>query len=238
MKEITFKKKLGNLSSEFIIKNDDKYKPTNKDNFLIESFLAVAEIDIVLEQLYQTPYFLSSFRQTEKLKKNGIYRFEHIIYHIENYLFRTTGIMDRLLIFLNILLETNLKPRDCKPYNFLINKNGTEGKCAEKIKLKSPELFFELNLLNSFIDTFREIRNEITHQKRFNTEDLKKIELLNIVSKDSTISNEKYTLKRETDKIVFKYRDLMLKNNNEIEIQLNKIYKILDLVWSEVYKNK
>ena len=248
MKKETFKDKLNILASKFINENLDREKgkipvesgkkTTPKTDYLTESFLALAEIEIIFEQLEQTPYFISNFRQTKKLKEKGISRFNHIIYHIESYLFRITGIMDRMMILLNIIFETNLKPAQCKPHNFLMDKKGKEGKYAEIIKRSDPELFLELNLLGLLIQDFREIRNEITHQKRFNSKDLRNIELFNIVESDVEINNFKYLVKKETDKTVSEYKRKMLSANENIRVHLEKIYECLDFIWSEKYEKK
>jgi hypothetical protein len=248
LKKETFKNKLNNLASKFINENLDSTKgkipvengqeTTPKIDYLIESFLALAEIETIFEQLEQTPYFLSNFRQTKKLKEKGISRFNHIIYHIESYLFRITGIMDRMMILLNIIFETNLVPEKCKPYNFLLDKKGKEGKYAEIIKKGDPELFLELNLLGFLIQDFRKLRNEIAHQKRFNSKDLRDIELFNIVESDVEIDNFKYLVKRETDKTVSEYKRKMLGANEKIRIHLEKIYECLDFIWSEAYDKK
>ena len=244
MKKENLKNKLNSLASEFINKNLDKTpiekgkETTPKIDYLIESFLALAEIENIFEQLEQTPYFLSNFRQTKKLKEKGISRFNHIIYHIESYLFRITGIMDRMMLLLNIVFETNLVPEKCKSYNFLLNNEGKEGKYAGIIKKSDPELYLELNLLSLLIQDFRKIRNEIAHQKRFNSKDLRNIELFNIVESDIENDNYKYVIKRETDKTVAEYKRKMLSANEKIRTHLEKIYECLNFIWSETYDKK
>ena len=248
MEKDTFKKKLTNLTSNFITENlvntegtiieGNKQKPTTKQGYLIDAFSALIEIETIIEQLEQTPHFLSNFRQTQKLKENGIRRFNHIIYHIESYLFRTTGIVDRMMILLNIIFETNLPPEKCKTYNFLLDNKQKEGKYAGVIKERSSELFLELNSLALFIQKFREIRNEITHQKRFNSNHIRNIELFNIVEFDVETSNYKHFAKREADKKVSMYKKKMLDTNNKIKAHIDKIYELLDFIWVETYDKK
>ena len=176
IENIPFKEKLTNLASEIISKElkhsgyllDEKsnLKQSSKDEFVIKSFLAIGEIEITIQQLNQSPIYISNFRQTKKIAENKVTRFDHTIYHIESYLFRITGVMDRILILINIIFDLNLKPEQCKPHNFLLDYKNKEGKYAQILKKKKPELFLELNLLLFVIDEFREIRNEITHQIR------------------------------------------------------------------------
>ena len=245
MKQITFKQKLASKGSEIALEKsngklftDVKLKTTDKENYAIDTFLALAEIETVFEQLEQTPYFLSNFRQTKTLKKREITRFNHIIYHIESFLFRTTGIIDRMLLLLNVIFETKLPPEKCKQPNFLLNKNGKNGKYAHIIIKRDSELFLELNLFATLIQDFRNIRNEITHQKRFNSKDLKNIEMFHLVMQNAEMKKYKYQIKDETDKVVFTYKNWMLDFNKKIKIHLDKIYEHLDIIWTEEYDKK
>lgn len=253
MKEnYSFKEKLANLASEIISKelknSNDLFadrkntETTKKEDYVITTFLAIGEIEITIEQLKQSAIFISHFRQTKKLTENKITRFDHTIYHIESYLFRTTGALDRILILINIILDLKLEPEKCKPHNFLLNTNRKEGKYAPIIKKRSPELYLELNLLFMAINDYREIRNEITHQKRFKNEDLRTIEMLDIVQRDKNnelnVSNFKYLIKRETDKVISKYKKNMILFNDKIQKHVHEIYRYSEDIWQEEYIKK
>lgn len=249
----TFKQKLTKLASDIISKelenskslfSDRKdIKTTVKEDYVIKTLLAINEIDITIEQLKQSTIFISHFRQTKKLTDNKITRFDHTIYHIETFLFRTTGVLDRILILQNIILDLKLEPEKCKPNNFLLNLNNKkDGKYAPILKKRSPELFLELSLLFMIINDYREIRNEITHQKRFKSEDLKTIEMFDIVQREGNNElnnpNFKYKIKHATDLIISKYKRNMISLNDKIQNHILEIYRYSENIWEEEYVNK
>jgi hypothetical protein len=209
---------------------------TEKEDYIVNTLLSLGEIETVYEQLEQSPYFLSNFRQTKPLKKKGITRFNHIIYHIESHLFRATGILDRMLIHINIVFKIGLIPEKCKTYYLLIDKKGKEGKYSSSIKNKCPGLFDNLIELMNAVDKYRELRNLISHEKRYQSEYLKHVEMYHILQQGECTSEfntgyYKYHVKRETDQAVATYKNQMLNFNEEIRNLLDKIYLKLEKNW-------
>ena len=231
------------LPIENILKDDfTRPKTTEKEDFVINNFLALGEVETSIEQLRQSSCFISNFRLTENLKKNNISRFDHIIYHIEAHLLRTTGILDRILILTSLSFDLKIRPEKCKPNIFLFDYKGKEGKYAPVIKNRNPVLFEELVNLNETINDYREIRNEIAHQKRYKSEDLKIIEMLDLGFRDENHKqkdkNLNYQIKRVFDLAVSMYKKEMIDLNNKITEQILNIYNELVKVWSEEYEKK
>lgn len=251
MREIPFLRHLTNLASSIIQKYSDENKDFLKSNepilynrdeaYVVNSLLSLGEVETVFDQLEQSPYFLSNFRITDSLKKEGINRFHHIVYHIESHLFRAAGILDRLFIHINTVLNIGLTPEECKPYNLLVTLKGKEGKYNKQIKQYGSDLNDELiNMLNS-VNKLRDLRNFISHQGRYQSEHFKHIEMYYILLA-SEGPNEykegryKYFYKSKTDNAIKRSKTEMLTFNNEIRLQLDFIYSRIEEIWKVEYE--
>jgi hypothetical protein len=242
MKEYPYLRVLTNLSSEIIkqYSNTDK-DYSDKDSYVVNAFLSLGEIESVFEQLEQSPHFLSNFKLTKSLKENGISRFNHIIYHIESHLFRATGILDRMLIHINVVLNIGLSPENCRTYYLLTDDKGKEGKYAPNIKNKSAELFQSLLELRNYVNRYRELRNMISHQKRYASASLKKAEMYHIVQQGEdhngpfAAGNYDHFIKLEMDRAVRQYKTQMLDFNSGTRKLLDKIFMFLQEVWHREY---
>jgi hypothetical protein len=230
------------ISFSDIINNAIKPLTNAKDKYFVDCFLAFGRVETCMEQLQQSPLFLSNFRSTESLKKNNITRFDHIIYHIESYFFRLTGLLDRLLILTNFCLELGLTNINCKPNVLINNLKGKEGKQAPRIKKISPNLLTQLIKLNNIINDFREIRNEIAHEKRYIPDYLKYIEMLDISyrsEKDTIKKNEiKKASKKAFDYLVTFEKNKMTDLNDEIIKQILMIYNEMNYIFLTQSKKK
>jgi len=250
MREFPYLRHITNLASLVLKKYSDgnnsdmnsKSIPyTLSEQYIVDGLLTLGEIETTLEQLNQSPFFLSNFRQNPNLKKQGIDRFQHIIYHIESHLFRTTGLLDRLLIHINTVFQFGLEPKDCKPYLMLENQNGKPGKYFNLIKDHSSELGTELLEIFHLINEVREPRNTISHQERYRSEHLKYVEMYSILSND-TMPNEwnqgmyYHHFKLRTDEAVRKSKHEMIQFNEQIAEHLDCVYRLLYPIWKEQYK--
>jgi|GEM_PF-4077463 len=242
MKEYPYLRVLPNLGSEIIkeySKTDKDY--SDKDSYVVNTLLSLGEIESVFEQLEQSPHFLSNFRLTKSLKENGIGRFNHIIYHIESHLFRATGILDRMLIHINVVLNIGLSPEKCRTYYLLTDDRGKEGKYAANIKDKSPELFQSMIELRNYVDKYRELRNIISHQKRYASSSLKDVETYHILQQgeddDGPFGSGKYDhfIKLQMDRAVKEYKTQMLDFNKGIRTLLDNIFILLEEIWHNKY---
>ncbi|MXV52456.1 hypothetical protein GS399_15885 [Pedobacter sp. HMF7647] len=200
-----------------------------QEKYLLDCFLASAELEDLIKQLNTSGYLLANFRNTNTLKKNNISRFEYIIYHIEGHLLRVTGVIDRLLILVNHVLQIGLANFCCKPHFMLKNKKNKKALHSAEIE-KVPLLHESLFKLSAFVDQFRDERNSIAHSKKITYQDLREIELYHLLIQTSTnpkIDKLKIVSKRKTDIKVSEYKEAMLKCNQEIKDLITPIYGIL-----------
>lgn len=204
---------------------------TTAEQYLINTFKAFAELEGLASQLDLAAIFLTSYRNTATLKKNSITRYDYLNYHIEGHLLRVTGIMDRLLIAVNVVLEMGLSNYKCKPIFMLISK-GKKTKLADQLDVL-PNLYDELCKLSTFIDRFREDRNTIAHAERVTYENLQLVEMLSIVTQDRHPMIEHYDvmkehLKLEGDKRSQEFKKAMLETNEHIRSLLAPLYILLE----------
>jgi hypothetical protein len=200
------------------------------EQYLKDSFLALGEVDVLLIQLNHSAILLANFRSTKALKKNKISRYDYIVYHIEGYLLRVTGILDRVLILVNIVLNLKIKHYKCKASYMLVDDNKKSG-IAGVIKDIDAKLFNELLSLSAYIDMFREDRNQIAHSKRISYQDLSHIEAYCIVSHDDVtgeFTKWAHLFKREADKKVMEYKNDFIKCSDKINSLLQPIFASLE----------
>lgn len=227
-----------------LLKKDPDFTPnySKKEKYAVDTLLSLGEIESLYDQLEQAPYFLSSFRQTKTLKEKGISRYDHIIYHIESHLFRTTGILDRMMIHLNIVFKFGLSPLKCKAYNLLLDKKGNLTQHSKIIGEINPKLLLILIKFKEIVDHFRDSRNQITHQSTYRSEILRNVQLYDIAKKiyplEYPIKRHKHVEKRITDKAVRKYKTDMLEFNSGIRAILDHVYPYLEEIWKEEYAKK
>lgn len=239
--EDSFLQRLTNSVSPVLVELDTFKKPskgfhpkrplTTAEQYLISTFKAFAELEGLAGQLDLAAIFLTNYRNTATLKNNKITRYDYLNYHIEGHLFRITGIMDRLLIAVNVVLEMGMSTNKCKPVIMLISK-GKKTKLADQLDVL-PGLFTTLCKLSIFIDSFRDDRNTIAHAERVSYEDLKLVEMLSIVTQNRHPLIEHYDvmkeyLKLEGDKRSQEFKKAMLETNEHIRSLLAPIYILLE----------
>ncbi|WP_295790639.1 Cthe_2314 family HEPN domain-containing protein [Mucilaginibacter sp.] len=244
----SFLQKLTNLAAE-LIKLDTIKKPSlgfhpsrplhRHERYLNDCFLALGEIDSVVKQLNYSAIFLANFRNTPTLKKNKISRYEYMVYHIEGYLFRVTGVMDRLLLLVNIILELGLEQKECKASEILINKKGKRGKFSNDIENAIPDLLEALIKILTYINNFRDDRNTIAHSQKINYKDLRQIEGFHLaLQNDITgeLEKHKHLIKLKTDRKVLEYKKDFIDCTDKIVQLLIPVYELLSICFENRYE--
>jgi hypothetical protein len=152
---------------------------------------AAAEVQTTLTQLVQTVLFMSNFRSTQKLKAYRVGRYDHSVYHYENFLIRVTGCLDRCLILTNSAFDLGNEPEDCK-YQ-LIKKNRY---------IKESEVLGPLGNINEIIKPYRKQRNIVTHSKRYSEANLRTLELFSLMQNIEPDVVPSHLAKLEADQVV------------------------------------
>lgn len=201
------------------------------EEYIQRSLLAVGEVDGLLRQLHYAATLLANFRNTPAMKKNKISRYEYMIYHIEGYLFRVTGVLDRLLKLVNTILDLRLNDNACIASMMIISKKGVKGLHADRIETMVPGLTNALFNISRYIEKFREDRNMIAHTGKINYQDLREIEMFHIVLQndpEEEIKRFEWYIKILTDKKAIEYKRDFKNCTETIESLLLPIYNLLE----------
>ncbi|MBK0379733.1 Cthe_2314 family HEPN domain-containing protein [Mucilaginibacter segetis] len=209
------------------------------EQYVLDCLLAMSEIEGLVRQLNASAILMANYRESKKLKEQKISRYDYIIYHIEGHLLRVTSVIDRLLIFVNKVLEMGLTDFKCKIIFMLEDQKNKKGKYALYVE-KLPGLYDNLMTLVKYIDIFREDRNIIAHSKEIAYQDLRPIQGYHLILQgptDSNLTKYKSLIKTKTDKKVKQYKNEMLLFNKKISDLLYPIYKILTAEFDQRYQN-
>lgn len=241
IREHRFVQKLADENSKFLRKRGisffEEYRlgtsVPKRQRYLIDCFIQIGEIETNFNQLIMASLFISKYRTSKEQKAYSFTRFDFVVYHYENYLFRITGLLDRVLILVNKVIRLGFDDKNCKPYLFLVDEKGQQGKYSERIIGRSKILFNVLVELQGVTEKFREARDMISHRSRFSSTELNDVELLSITLAESTFENEQEKLtiiklhKIETDDAVKNIKE-------EMKVQINKVNKLLETIYDEL----
>ena len=247
MDENLFVKHLTGLASDLISDTDSgkgselgfqpKRELLKHEYYFYDCFQTMGSVHTLLRQLDQTAVFFANFRATKSLKKSKVTRFDHLVYHLESYVLRITGVLDRLLIFVNQILKLGLEDSNCKTHIMLITKSNRKGPVTHKIEAV-PGLFDALQSVRLFVDRYREQRNEVAHSKRWEALDMRRIEMFHIVlqgTTDKEILDREFIIKRETDLKMWKYKAEMLESTKALKGYVEEVFAILQICFETSY---
>lgn len=208
--------------------------------YVKEILISIGEVKTLLEQLKISIIQISNFRNTNKNNENKITRFDWYIYNIENYYFRFTGILDRVLKLALLILEIKIKNEDIYPSRFIKDKNGKSGQHSNKIIEKNPELFHELVKFQEFINSKRDLRDKIVHKERYYHNSLQDIEMFDLVIKiESDVPPQiKYYYKNIFDRKISEKKTELQSDLYKLKSCINEIFKVLDLEFDKKYKDQ
>ncbi|WP_316819119.1 Cthe_2314 family HEPN domain-containing protein [Pedobacter nyackensis] len=249
MNENPLIKHFTSLASD-LIKNTDSGKRSENgfhpnrelfkhEKYFYDCFQGMGTIHTLMRQLDQSAVFFANFRSTKSMKKLDINRFDHMVYHLESYVLRITGILDRLLIFVNQVIGLGLEDASCKPHMMLTGKNGKIGPVTSRVKAIGG-LFESLVSVRSFVDKYREQRNEVAHSNRWEAQDMRRIEMLHIVlskTEDPEILEREFIIKRETDLKMWEYKAQMINSTEKLKTLVADVFAILLVCFDDKYNS-
>lgn len=185
---------------------------------------AASEVITAYNQLAYTMRFLSNFRSTKKIREEGITRFDHILYHLENHFIRRTTVFDRTLILVSKVFELGTLPQKNKEGFVLKNRDVSSSSVIEPLKK-----------FQKLVEKDRGFRNIIVHQGRYYHEDLKQNEMIHLVTQTNPDLVPKHFVKRETDELVLKKKNELSVFNQELLTLLLDIFDILDTRFARTF---
>ena len=187
--------------------------------------LAAAEVNTTLTQLDQTTIFVANFRSTVKLKTHEIDRFDHIVYHLENFLIRITGCLDRCLVLVSTALDLGNEPEDCS-YR-LIRKNK---------HVKGSRVLGPLGEINGVIKPYSKQRNAVAHRKRYYEPELRNLEMLSLVRRLEPDVVSEHLVKLEGNRVVAAKKGEMSDTNRRLQAAVSRLFDALEPEVKKHYK--
>ncbi|WP_345954004.1 Cthe_2314 family HEPN domain-containing protein [Mucilaginibacter sp. PAMB04168] len=210
------------------------------EEYIQRSLLAIGEVDGLVRQLNYSAILLANFRNTPTMKRNKISRYEYMIYHIEGYLLRVTGVLDRLLKLVNTILDLKLNDNACIASMMIHSRKGVKGLHNDRIETMVPGLTNALLEISRYIEKFREDRNMIAHKGKIHYQDLREIEMFHIVLQndpEEEIKKFEWYIKILTDKKVVEYKKDFQNCTETIESLLLPIYTLLEVFFNNYQKS-
>ena len=163
-----------------------------------------------LEKIEHIGFFISDGTISTKNKKNGINGHQILLYHIENFIIRTQGLIERTLILIDAILHLG---NDSQFMTYDLIKSNMH---VKRIGLDS-----ELRKLKKVTRDFQYRRNQIIHARGYLDDSLRKLECLYLVYGIW----EKEGLKKEE----LKYMKLDIKHD-ECQIRLDWNKRVNDFI--------
>jgi hypothetical protein len=141
-------------------------EPDEHEYFLMSVGTSMAELLSLCRQLDQIPTLLANHRQTPAMDKADITRHSAIVYHLENYIIRTQGVLDRTLKLIDAVFHLTNHPKHCR-YE-VVSRN---------VKVSVSDVREPLKKLKNLLEKYGSIRNEIIHHHEMKEDALRRLEM-------------------------------------------------------------
>lgn len=151
--------------------------PDEHEYFLIGVAISMAEVLSLCEQLNQIPTLIGNHRQTSAMDKASINRHSLIVYHLENYIVRTQGLMDRVLKLVDSVFHLTNDPKNCR-YDVVV----------QNVKVKVSDVSEPLKRLKKLLARYSGVRNEIVHHHSIKEDALRRLDMYFLLERWEEIS--------------------------------------------------
>lgn len=154
-------------------------KPDEHEYFLIDVAAAMANLLTLCQQLDQIPILIGSHRQASTMDKADINRHSLIVYHLENYIIRTQGLLDRVLKLVNSAFHLTNSPQNCR---FTV--------VVQNVKVQVSDVDAPLKTLNKLLARYAGVRNEIVHHHSIKEDALRRLDMYFLLDQWGKLSEE------------------------------------------------
>jgi len=216
-------KKTGDLQKPgtvFKAHSEPKRPLTRLEAYLSHCGYCSANFLSYLAKIEQIGFFISDGTVSIKNKRNGINGHQLLSYHIENFIIRTQGLIERTSILIDAILYLG------NDSQFM-----TYGLMKSNMHVKRISLDSELRKLKKGTQDFQHHRNEIIHARDYLDDDLRKLEGLylayEIWKKDGL---QKERLKYMKLDIKYDERQIRLEWNKRVNGFIDKIKPIIEAI--------
>jgi len=126
-------------------------------------------------QLDYSVLYISNYAATYSMKKSGISRYEHLAYHIENYLIRVNSVYDRVLQLIDAVFHLQNDSSNCRR-EVIVNN----------MKVKRTDIPQALKPLSKHLEKYRQERNAIIHHESYDDDKLRYLGLYTVLTENNT----------------------------------------------------
>ncbi|NYF80694.1 Cthe_2314 family HEPN domain-containing protein [Granulicella arctica] len=184
-------------------------EPDEHEYFLIEVAASMANLLTLCQQLDQIPILIGNHRQTSAMDKAYINRHSLIVYHLENYIIRTQGLLDRVLKLVNSAFHLTNSPQNCR---FAV--------VVQNVKVQVSDVHEPLKKLNKLLARYSGVRNEIVHHHSIKDDALRRLDMYFLLERWEKLSKKEHPIEfqehiKDTifEVLWFKKRELMAFND-------------------------
>jgi hypothetical protein len=180
--------------------------PDEHEFFILNVGASISHLLTLCEHLRVTPILLTHYRTTRPMTKAGVTRNFHVMFHVEGYLIRVQGVLDRALKLINAAFHLCNSDRNCTEHILLKNT---------KVE-HHTEVGTALKVLKKAVDRYRAERNEVVHAKHFMEQRLRYAEMYDILARSRQLDEDPSAddLFEESNELV---RELAAEKKREFE---------------------
>lgn len=178
-----------------ILRRDNYYirSPRPSEIYSSDVLKSTGELISACDQMELSKQLLSGFR-SNKFGNLVITRYEFIVYHVENYLFRAGMITDRCLKLVNTVFDLGKKPEQCK-FDVI----------AKNVHVATTSVPSILKSIRKELKDVQMERNNIAHFKSYDHQDIYHVGLHSMMTKsgeDEYTKRAFHIIKAKADKFI------------------------------------
>lgn len=148
--------------------------PNEHQYYLIEVGRRTGNLISWCSQLDYSVLYISNYAATGSMKKSGINRYEHLAYHIENYLIRVNSVYDRVMQLVDAVFHLQNDPSNCR-HEVIVNN----------LKVKRTDIPQSIKPLRKHLEKYRQERNVIIHHESYDDDTLRHLGLYTILTEQN-----------------------------------------------------
>ena len=206
----------------------ESLRPLRPDEeYARRSLLFAGELLNVCDQMSYAIEFLTGFRSRKMPSGEPITRYDYIVYHLENHLIRTSSILDRALLLVNIIFRLGVPEKECR---FSV--------IADNEHIASTPTAGALRSIQKILEPYQGQRNLVIHRRRLSDENLSPLELYYLFQKseatgsdDNVTENFFHFYKGMTDKFVKAKKEELLAFDSEAYLAVSKLLQTLEPIF-------
>lgn len=201
--------------------------PDEHEFFILNVGASISHLMTLCEHLRVTPILLTNYRKRSSMTETMVTRHTHVVFHIEGYLIRVQGVLDRTLKLINAAFHLCNSDRNCTEHVLLRNR---------KVE-HHPKVGVAFKALKKAVDRYRVERNEVVHARPFMEQRLRYAELYDVVARSRELDGDPSgkDLMKASDELV---RELASEKKREFEtfnVELAGHTKVLIQTLAPIY---